>query len=111
MVDKENVRGGGRFRPSDFDGGQFELGTPRADEQAIIHDKYIHELLKNQFLPETRSAFIGIIERMHADDDIAAVFLAGTELPLLLRGAESEGVPFLDTTLIHVNAAVAAIVS
>jgi aspartate/glutamate racemase len=38
------------------------------------------------------------------------VLLAGTELPLLLRGAEHEGVTFLDTTLIHVAAAVNAIV-
>ncbi|MBA3650735.1 MAG: amino acid racemase [Chthoniobacterales bacterium] len=100
-----------RFYPDVFARAGIDLVTPRADEQAIIHDKYIHELLKNQFLPETRRAFIGIIERMRADDDIAAVILAGTELPLLLRGAEPEGMRFLDTTLIHVKAAVAAIVS
>ena len=100
-----------RFYPDVFARAGLELVTPRADEQAIIHDKYIHELLKNQFLPETRSLLIGIIGRMRADDDIAAVILAGTELPLILRGAEPEGVRFLDTTLIHVHAAVAAIVS
>ncbi len=100
-----------RFYPDVFARAGLELVTPRADEQAIIHDKYIHELLKNQFLPETRTALVGIIERMRADDDIAAVILAGTELPLILRGAEPEGVRFLDTTLIHVHAAVAAIVS
>ncbi|MEO7723423.1 MAG: amino acid racemase [Chthoniobacterales bacterium] len=100
-----------RFYPDVFARAGLELVTPRADEQAIIHDKYIHELLKNQFLPETRTALVGIIERMRADDDIAAVILAGTELPFLLRGAEPEGMQFVDTTLIHVKAAVAAIVS
>lgn len=100
-----------RFYPDVFARAGLELVTPRAHEQAIIHDKYIHELLKNQFLPETRTALVGIIGRMRADDDIAAVLLAGTELPLLLRGAEPEGLQFLDTTLIHVHAAVAAIVS
>ena len=84
--------------------------TPRADEQAIIHEKYINELLKNQFLPETRAALLGIVERMRNDERIEAILLAGTELPLLLRGAEPEGLPFLDTTLIHVKAAVDAIV-
>ncbi len=100
-----------RFYPDVFARAGLELVMPRPDEQAIIHAKYIHELLKNQFLPETRTALIGIIERMRARDDISAVLLAGTELPLLLRGAEPEGVRFLDTTLIHVHAAVAAIVS
>ncbi len=47
---------------------------------------------------------------MRAEERIEALLLAGTELPLLLRGAEPEGLQFLDTTLIHVNAAVAAIV-
>ena len=98
-----------RFFPDVFARAGLELITPRADEQAIIHDKYIHELLKNQFLPETRAALIGIIERMRKDEGIEALLLAGTELPLLLRGAEPEGVEFLDTTLIHVKAAVDAI--
>ena len=98
-----------RFFPDVFDRAGLELVTPRADEQASIHEKYIHELLKNQFLPETRSTILGIIERMRDDEHIEALLLAGTELPLLLRGAEPEGMAFLDTTLIHVKAAVDAI--
>lgn len=99
-----------RFYPDVFARAGVELITPRADEQAFIHEKYIHELLKNQFLPETRTALLAIIDRMRKDDSIEALLLAGTELPLLLRGAEPEGLAFLDTTLIHVNAAVDAIV-
>ncbi len=99
-----------RFYPDVFARAGLELITPRADEQAFIHDKYIHELLKNQFLPETRAALIGIVDRMRKDEGIEALLLAGTELPLILRGAEPEGVAFLDTTTIHVNAAVDAIV-
>jgi aspartate racemase len=98
-----------RFFPDVFARAGLELITPRADEQALIHDKYIHELLKNQFLPETRTALIGIVERMHKDEGVEALLLAGTELPLILRGAEPEGLAFLDTTMIHVNAAVDAI--
>lgn len=99
-----------RFYPDVFTRAGIELVTPCADEQAMIHDKYIHELLKNQFLPETRTTLLAIIERLRDDEQIEALLLAGTELPLLLRGAGPEGLPFLDTTLIHVNAAVAAIV-
>ena len=55
-----------RFFPDVFARAGLELVAPRADEQAIIHDKYINELLKNQFLPETRAALLGMIERMRA---------------------------------------------
>lgn len=100
-----------RFYPDVFARAGLELITPRADEQAIIHDKYIHELLRNQFLPETRNALVEIIERMRNDERIEAVILAGTELPLVLRGAEPKGLAFLDTTMIHVRAAVDAILA
>jgi aspartate racemase len=98
-----------RFFPDVFARAGLELVTPRADEQAFIHEKYIHELLKNQFLPETRTALIAIVERMGKDEGIEALLLTGTELPLILRGAEPEGIAFLDTTLIHVKAAVDAL--
>ena len=99
-----------RFFPDVFARAGLELVTPGEAEQAFVHQKYIHELLKNQFLPETRAALIGLIDRMRNDDRIEALILAGTELPLLLRGAKPEGLPFLDTTMIHVRAAVDAIV-
>lgn len=100
-----------RFYPEVFARAGLELVTPGAAEQAFIHESYIHELLKNQFLPETRAAIVAIIEQIRTDDQIEAVILAGTELPLLLRGVEPEGLPFLDTTIIHVNAALDAILA
>jgi aspartate racemase len=36
-------------------------------------------------------------------DNIEGVILGGTELPLLLRADEHNGMPLLDTTSIHVN--------
>ena len=99
-----------RFYPEVFARAGLELVTPGEAEQAFVHEKYIHELLKNSFLPETREALLRLIDRMRNDDRIEALILAGTELPLLLRGAEPEGLPFLDTTMIHVRAAVDAIV-
>jgi aspartate racemase len=99
----------GRFYPDVFARAGIELVTPSEEEKEYIHRAYIGELLKNMFLPETRDRIVAIINRMRADNGIEAVILAGTELPLLLRGAEPEGLPFLDTTLIHVDAAVNAI--
>src|SRR3954463_16706473 len=90
----------GRFYPEVFARAGIELITPAEEEKEFIHRAYIGELLKNQFLPETRERMIAIINAMRAGGGIEAVILAGTELPLLLRGAEPEGLPFLDTTLI-----------
>ena len=101
----------GRFYPDMFARAGLELVTPTDDEQGVIHRAYIDELLKNRFLPETRAAILAIIERMRCEDRVQAVVLAGTELPLLLRGAEPEGLTFLDTTLIHVAAAVDALLA
>ena len=98
-----------KFYPEVFARAGIDLIVPNEAERAFIHEKYIHELLKNQFLSETRSALLKIIDRMRKDEQIDALLLAGTELPLLLRGAEPAGIVFLDTTLIHVAAAVEAI--
>jgi len=67
-------------------------------------------LLKHQFLPESRHAILAIIERLREEERVEAILLAGTELPLLLRDAEPEDIPLLDTTVIHVGAAVDALV-
>ncbi len=97
----------GRFYPDVFTRAGIDLVVPTEQERALIHDKYINELLKNIFLPETREKIFAIIEEMKQGDGIEAVVLAGTELPLILREVESRaGIPFLDTTKIHVDAAV-----
>jgi aspartate racemase len=99
----------GRFYPEVFARVGLELVTPDEEEKEFIHRAYIGELLKNKFLPETRERILDCINRLREESGIEAVILAGTELPLLLRGAEPRGLPFLDTTLIHVDAAVEAI--
>jgi aspartate/glutamate racemase len=80
---------------------------PSDDEQDYIHGIYIGELLNGKFLPDTRERLCKIVERMVHDHGIQGAILAGTELPLLLDGVSGvAGVPFLDTTQIHVQAAV-----
>lgn len=99
------------FYPQEFQRAGIELATPKEEERTFIHRKYVGELLKNQFLPETRTEILRIAERMHSEDGIEALVLAGTELPLLLRGSESSGLKFLDTTVIHVEAIVNELLS
>jgi len=84
---------------------------PDARDQDYIHDKYFKELVAGTFLPETRAGLLAIVDRMKANSKIDGVILAGTELPLILRDSEHNGVPFLDTTEIHCEAAVTEILS
>jgi aspartate racemase len=100
-----------RFYPEVFARAGVELIAPNEAEQAAIHTIYIGELLRNQFLSESRNAILAIIERLRAEKRVEAILLAGTELPLLLRDAAPEDIPLLDTTVIHVGAAVDAILA
>jgi aspartate racemase len=96
----------GNFYPEEFERAGIALVRPQHSEQHFIHGKYIGELLKNQFLPQTRDEIQRIAHRMQAEEGIEALVLAGTELPLLLRDAADQGIEFLDTTVIHVEAVV-----
>ena len=102
---------GGRFYPEVFERNGIALVSPSPEEQAYIHDKYLHELLLGTFLPETKSRLLEIIATLKDRDRVEGTVLAGTELPLILRAEEASGLPLLDTTQIHVRAAVAGILS
>jgi len=94
------------FYPLEFSSAGISLVVPDEAEREFIHRKYLGELLKNQFLPQTREGIMRIARRMKAEEGIEAVVLAGTELPLLLRDAADMDMPVLDTTVIHVEAIV-----
>jgi aspartate racemase len=93
------------FYPEEFQRAGIALVIPTETEQEQIHRIYIGELLKNQFLPESRDAILRIADRMKAEEGSEAIVLAGTELPLLLRGSDA-GIDWIDTTVIHVEAVV-----
>ncbi|HMF58047.1 MAG TPA: amino acid racemase [Pyrinomonadaceae bacterium] len=95
-----------RFYPEIFSREGMTIILPDEGEQAYIHDKYMTELLANIFLPETRERLLEIVERMKEREGIEGLILGGTELPLILRDGEASGIPFLDTTRIHVKAVV-----
>jgi len=99
------------FYPKVFSRERIELFVPEPDDQNYIHEKYFTELVPGKFLPATRAGLLAIVDRMKAERDIAGVILAGTELPLILRDPDYNGIPFLDTTKIHVEAAVDEILS
>jgi aspartate racemase len=99
------------FYPKVFSHEGIELFVPEPDDQNYIHDKYFSELVPGKFLPETRAGLLAIVDRMKTKSDIDGVILAGTELPLILSDADHKGIQFLNTTKIHVEAAVTEMLS
>jgi aspartate racemase len=93
----------GNFYQQVFARGGLNLLLPEEADQSFIHEKYLGELLNNQFLPETRQAFFAIADRLKRTHEIEAIVLGGTEIPLLLRSDEYNGIHLLDTMKIHVN--------
>ena len=81
--------------------------APSLDDQDYIHDKYMSEFVQGIFLTETRERLLAIVDRLKAQAGIQGLILGGTELPLILRDAAHRGIPFLDTTRIHVERVVA----
>jgi len=77
--------------------------VPNDHEQQYIHDKLISEIELGIFNEATRQELLAIISRMNERDNIDAVILGCTELPLILNEGMSK-IPFLNTAAIHVAA-------
>lgn len=87
-----------------FEKAGMSLVVPSSDDQDYIHEKYLDELVKGIFLPQTRGRILAIAEKLKIHDHIEALILGGTELPLLLTEDVSAPVPLLDTMRIHAKA-------
>ncbi len=94
----------GHFYPDVFSREGIRMVVPGPEDQEYVHDKYTNEMLMGRFLPETRAGLMAVIARLRERHAIDGLVLGGTELPLLLRGSDP-GIPMLDTTQLHVRAA------
>ncbi len=101
----------GRFYKDVFSKAGIKLVVPEADEQAYIHDKYMNDLVHGIVLPETRERLLRILDQMKERDGVEGLILGGTELSLIIKDAEHNGLPILDTTRIHVARIVAELLS
>ncbi len=101
----------GSFYPDVFSKRGIQIVLPDEPDQDYIHDKYMHELVHGRFLDETRQHLLDILDRMIDAQHIQGLILGGTELPLILRAESHRGIPLLDTTRIHVDRAVARMLS
>jgi len=93
----------GQFYPEVFSAANIKLVVPGESEQTYIHDKYVGELLNNIFLPETLGRLLAIADELRMHHSIDGLILGGTELPLILKDTQHNGIRFLDTTRIHVD--------
>jgi aspartate racemase len=89
-----------------FSANDIAVIVPDPADLEFIHEKYMAELVAGVFLPETRARLLEIVDRMARQSRIDGVILGGTELPLILRDPSHNGIPFLNTTRIHCEAAV-----
>jgi len=101
----------GHFYPEVFSRAGITLVVPQADEQAYIHDKYMNDLVHGIILPETHDRLLAILDTMKQRDGAESLILGGTELSLIIKDTEHNGMPVLDTTRIHVERIVAELLS
>ncbi len=82
----------------------LEVLVPPADERERVHRVIYDELCLGKLLPESRAAFVGIMERL-VEAGAEGIILGCTEIGLLVGPGDST-VPLFDTTRIHALAAV-----
>ncbi len=101
----------GTFYPDVFSKRGVQLVLPDEPDEDYIHEIYMRELVHGQFLEETHQHLLAIVDRLIDGQQIDGLILGGTELPLILREESHRGIPFLDTTKIHVARAVSRMLS
>jgi aspartate racemase len=79
---------------------------PDEADQERIQAIYFGELIHDVFRPESRDELLAIARRLRDDQDVEAIVLGGTELPLLLTEPVHDGLRFVDTGRLHAEAAV-----
>lgn len=78
----------------------IEAFIPEQEERETVHKIIMDELAYDNLRPESRIAILGIMDRMQLEHNIEGVVLGCTELPMLIKQADSK-IPVFDTTEIH----------
>lgn len=83
----------------------ISIVVPSVVDQEYIHEKLMSEIELGIFTDDTRAGLLAVVERMITSHGIDGVILGCTELPLILEQSEF-GIPFLNTSAIHVESIV-----
>ena len=82
----------------------IEVLVPDENDRSTVHDIIYNELCLGEVKPESKAAYVEIINTLHAQG-AQAVILGCTEIALLVQQHDTH-VPLYDTTEIHAMAAV-----
>ena len=82
----------------------IEVLTPNKEQQSLIHNVIYQELCKGQINPNSKAAYVKIVEDL-ASQGAQGAILGCTEIGLLLQPNDT-CIPIFDTTKIHAQAAV-----
>lgn len=99
----------GTFFQNSFAKCGITVVTPTDAEKAYIGDKIENELELGKISFETQTRFRKIAERMIQEDQVQALVLGCTELPLLFDKIQLS-VPYIDVMLVHIDALVDLII-
>jgi len=92
------------FYPKVFARAGLATIVPSPEEQRYVHERIFAELEEGRVVAETRTRFLQIIRRLKDQESIDGLILGCTELPIMFPRDEL-GIPFLNTSRIHVEAA------
>lgn len=90
------------YYQAEFEKSGIAVSVPEEQERRYIEEKLFSEIERGVFLESTKRDLLNIIKRLTDEEGIGAVILGCTELPLILTRAEF-GIPFLNTTQLHVD--------
>jgi len=79
--------------------------VPKEEDQQFIHYKLMSEIELGIIKNSTRDELLSIVKKMIDKDSIDALILGCTELPMILD-KDKYGIPFLNTTAIHIDSIV-----
>lgn len=82
---------------------QIETIIPSLTEMEHTHEIIMTELTKAIFTKKSKATYLEIIHRMQKEEKIEGAILGCTEIPLLIKQADTD-LPVFDTTAIHVQA-------
>lgn len=88
-----------------FEANGMGVFVPEKKDQELIHHRLFTEIELGIIKDSTRDELLSIVKKLIDGYRIDALILGCTELPLILNKDEF-GIPFLNTTAIHVESIV-----
>jgi aspartate racemase len=83
-----------------------EIVVPGESDRELIHERLFSEIELGIIKDSTRDELLRIVQKMIENTHIDSLILGCTELPMILTKDEF-GIPFLNTTAIHIESIVA----